>query len=63
MSSAYRAIEYLIEIGPVIIIPGILFLVGPFCHQEYLEESEKLRLYIPGYAGRDDPYHHVCELL
>ena len=36
MSSAYRAIEYLIEIGPVIIIPCILFLAGLFATRNIL---------------------------
>lgn len=37
MSSAYRAIEYLIDIGPVIIIPAILFLIGLFSTRNILK--------------------------
>ena len=51
MSSAYRAIEYLIDIGPVIIIPGILFLAGLFATRNILKNLKNCVFVFLGMLG------------
>jgi PTS system galactitol-specific IIC component len=51
MSSAYRAIGYLIDIGPVIIIPSVLFLIGLFSTRNILRNLKNCVFVFLGMLG------------
>lgn len=51
MSSAYRAIEILMDIGPVIIIPGILLIIGFFSTRNILKNLKNCLFIFLGFLG------------
>ena len=51
MSSAYRAIEYLIELGPIVIMPAILFLIGLFSTRNILKNLKNCVFIFLGMLG------------
>jgi galactitol PTS system EIIC component len=51
MPSAYRAFEYLLEIGPVIIIPAILFILGLFATRNILKNLKNSVFVFLGMLG------------
>jgi len=51
VSAAYRAIEYIIDIGPVVIMPSLLFLIGLFSTRNLLKNLKNSVFVFLGMLG------------